>query len=233
VAIFADALSSALAGVGQEVFNASILALAVVMLSWHNIWMARHGRELAAHTKEIGEAVAAGSRSLAALAVVVGVAVLREGSEIVLFLYSLTLSGGASMWELLAGGVVGLLAGCAVSALTFFGLVKIPARYLFGVHNDLNYLPCCGTCRPECRIPSTGWPRHCPGPDRLGYIRNPPRQQSHWSCAAYTRWLHRSASRDAGCGLRDNAAHHIFSHTITRPDQAWAARAVQRSIVSP
>jgi len=137
VAVFANALSDALAGIGQEVFNASILALAVVMLSWHNIWMARHGRELAAHTKEIGEAVAAGSRSLAALAVVVGVAVLREGSEIVLFLYSLTLSGGASMWELLAGGVVGLLLGCAVSALTFFGLVKIPARYLFGVTTTL------------------------------------------------------------------------------------------------
>jgi high-affinity iron transporter len=137
VAVFANSLSDALAGIGQEVFNSSILALAVVMLSWHNIWMARHGRELAAHTKEIGEAVAAGSRSLAALAVVVGVAVLREGSEIVLFLYSLTLSGGASMWELLAGGVVGLLLGCAVSALTFFGLVKIPARYLFGVTTTL------------------------------------------------------------------------------------------------
>ena len=137
VAVFANALSSALAGVGQEVFNASILALAVVMLSWHNIWMARHGRELAAQTKEIGEAVAAGSRSLAALAVVVGVAVLREGSEIVLFLYSLTISGGTSMWDLLAGGVIGLLLGCAVSALTFFGLVNIPARYLFGVTTAL------------------------------------------------------------------------------------------------
>jgi high-affinity iron transporter len=85
MAIFIDALSGALAGVGQEVFNATILALAVVMLAWHNIWMARHGRELAAQTKEIGEAVAAGSRSLAALAAVVGIAVLREGSEIALF----------------------------------------------------------------------------------------------------------------------------------------------------
>jgi high-affinity iron transporter len=85
MAIFIDALSGALAGVGQEVFNATILALAVVMLAWHNIWMARHGRELAAQTKESGEAVAAGSRSLAALAAVVGIAVLREGSEIALF----------------------------------------------------------------------------------------------------------------------------------------------------
>jgi high-affinity iron transporter len=137
VAIFIDALSGALAGVGQEVFNATILALAVVMLAWHNIWMARHGRELAAQTKEIGEAVAAGSRSLAALAAVVGIAVLREGSEIALFLYGLTISSGASMWELLAGGFVGLLLGCAVSALTFLGLVNIPARYLFGITTAL------------------------------------------------------------------------------------------------
>jgi high-affinity iron transporter len=137
VAVFIDALSGALAGVGQEVFNATILALAVVMLAWHNIWMARHGRELAAQTKEIGKAVAAGSRSLAALAAVVGIAVLREGSEIALFLYGLTISSGASMWELLAGGFVGLLLGCAVSALTFLGLVNIPARYLFGVTTAL------------------------------------------------------------------------------------------------
>jgi high-affinity iron transporter len=137
VAIFIDTLSGALAGAGQEVFNATILALAVVMLAWHNIWMARHGRELAAQTKKIGEAVAAGSRSLVALAAVVGIAVLREGSEIALFLYGLTISSGASMWEMLGGGVVGLLLGCAVSALTFFGLVSIPARYLFGITTAL------------------------------------------------------------------------------------------------
>ena len=137
VAAFADALSNSLAGIGQEIFNASILAVAVVMLAWHNIWMARHGRELAAQTKEIGKAVAAGSRSLAALAVVVGVAVLREGSEVALFLYSLMISGGTSMWELLAGGFAGLLLGCVVSALMFFGLVNIPARYLFGVTTTL------------------------------------------------------------------------------------------------
>lgn len=137
VAVFADALSNAFAGVGQEIFNAAILAIAVVMLIWHNIWMARHGRELAAEMREAGKAVASGSRSLVALAVVVGIAVLREGSEIVLFLYGLTVSGGSTMFELLAGGIVGLMAGIAVSALTFFGLVSIPARYLFGFTTTL------------------------------------------------------------------------------------------------
>lgn len=133
LAVFADEISHALAGVGQELFNAAVLAIAVAMLAWHNIWMARHGRELAAQMKQVGAAVASGSRSLAAVAIVVAVAVLREGSEIVLFLYGLVIAGGASASELLAGGAIGLLLGCGVSALTFLGLVKIPARYLFGV----------------------------------------------------------------------------------------------------
>ena len=133
LAVFADQISNALAGIGQEFFNASVLAIAVVMLAWHNIWMARHGRQLAAQMKEVGEEVAKGSRSLAAVAIVVAVAVLREGSEIVLFLYGLVIAGGSSAWGLVAGGLIGLLLGCGVTALTFLGLVRIPGRYLFGV----------------------------------------------------------------------------------------------------
>ena len=63
LAVFADQISNALAGIGQELFNAAILFVAVIMLAWHNIWMARHGRQLAAQMKEVGDAVAKGSRS--------------------------------------------------------------------------------------------------------------------------------------------------------------------------
>src|SRR4051812_22980073 len=38
VAAFVQVLSSAFEGVGQELFNAAILSVAVVMLVWHNIW---------------------------------------------------------------------------------------------------------------------------------------------------------------------------------------------------
>ena len=48
VALFTSGLSSLFGGSGQEVFNAGILGFAVIMLTWHNVWMARHGRELAA-----------------------------------------------------------------------------------------------------------------------------------------------------------------------------------------
>lgn len=133
VAIFAGALSSAFGGFGQEMFNASILSVAVVMLTWHNVWMARHGRVLAAEMRVVGEDVVAGSRSLLGLAIVVAVAVLREGVEVVLFLYGIIASGGETGLSIFVGGVLGLLLGGLVCTLTYLGLLTVPSRYLFAV----------------------------------------------------------------------------------------------------
>ena len=131
VAAFAGALSQLFAGMGQELFNASILAVAVIMLTWHNVWMARHGKEMAREIRAVGQAVAAGTKSLLALAVVVGVAVLREGSEVALFLYGVAASDGGSALSLAIGGIIGLGLGVAVCLLTYFGLMRIPPRALF------------------------------------------------------------------------------------------------------
>jgi high-affinity iron transporter len=131
VAVFAGAISQLFAGMGQELFNAAILCLAVVMLTWHNVWMARHGSELAGEMRAAGQAVVEGQKSLLALAVVVGVAVLREGSEVVLFLYGVLAANTDSSWSVAVGGFLGLALGATVCLLTYFGLVRIPARALF------------------------------------------------------------------------------------------------------
>ena len=132
VAAFAGVISEAFQGSGQELFNASVLSIAVVMLMWHNAWMARHGREIAAEMRQVGAAVSEGSRPLTALAIVVGLAVLREGSEVVLFLYGIAASGTSGS-ALLVGGLLGIAAGAAFTALTYFGLLAIPTRYIFSV----------------------------------------------------------------------------------------------------
>jgi high-affinity iron transporter len=137
VALFTGGLSELFGGSGQEVFNAGILGFAVVMLTWHNVWMARHGRELAAELQAAGRAVVAGSKSLAALACVVAIAVLREGSEVVLFLYGVAAAQGGASWGMVAGGFVGLILGSLVCVATYLGLVTIPTRYLFGVTSTL------------------------------------------------------------------------------------------------
>lgn len=137
VAAFAGAIGEALAGIGQEIFNATILLIAVVMLTWHNVWMASHGRELAADMKRVGEAVRTGSQSIFALGVVCAVAVMREGSEVALFMYGLVVAGGSTAIELVIGSLLGLAAGIAVTALTYLGLVAIPQRRLFAVTTAL------------------------------------------------------------------------------------------------
>jgi high-affinity iron transporter len=136
VAAFAEQLSRAFAGSGQELFNAAVLLTAVVMLAWHNIWMSRHGRELAQELSAVGRAVAQGDRTLIALSTVVGLAVLREGSEVALFLYGV-LASGESAGGVLLGGIMGLALGGATSLATFYGLVAIPPRRLFAVTTTL------------------------------------------------------------------------------------------------
>ena len=143
VAAFAGALADAMQGVGQEVFNAGILATAAAMLGWHNIWMARHGREMAGEMKALGRDVSSGGRTLLALAVVIAAAVLREGAEVVLFMYGLA-AGGDGLAALAGGSVLGIAGGLAVSVLLYRGLVSIPTRHLFKVTNVLLSLMAAG-----------------------------------------------------------------------------------------
>ena len=137
VAAFAGKIAGLFQGSGQEIFDASILLLAVAMLTWHNVWMAGHGRAMAREMKHVGAQVSAGDRPMAALAVVVGIAVLREGSEVVLFLYGIGSQGGTSTAALLGGGALGVAAGAATSALMYYGLLAIPAHRLFSVTGGL------------------------------------------------------------------------------------------------
>src|ERR1700724_2407727 len=132
-AVFAASITAAASGSGQELLNAVILLLAVGMLGWHNIWMSRHGRELALTARAVGDAVISGSQPLYVLSIVVGLAVLREGSETVLFLYGIAAGGGGGIRSLFAGGTIGLAAGVAVGAALYLGLLRIPQRRLFTV----------------------------------------------------------------------------------------------------
>lgn len=133
IATFAHNINQALEGIGQEIFNVCVLSLAVLMLAWHNIWMARHGRQIAQDMKVVGEAVATGNRSLLALAIVIGIAVLREGAEIVLFLYGIILSGNQTSASMFLGGVTGIILGGGLAVLMYAGLLRIPTRYIFKV----------------------------------------------------------------------------------------------------
>ena len=136
---------------GQELFNASILGVAVVMLAWHNIWMSSHGRELAANAKQLGGAVREGSKEMSVLLVVIAVAVLREGSETVLFLYGIAASPDNSVGLMAAGGAIGLVGGILVGWLLFAGLLRIPLKWFFSATSFLVLLLAAGMAAQAAR----------------------------------------------------------------------------------
>jgi high-affinity iron transporter len=148
----AEAISKLAEGMGQELFNASILGIAVVMLAWHNIWMSVHGRELAADAKKIGGDIRAGAKALSVLLVVIAVAVLREGSETVLFLYGIAISGDTSAQTMMVGGAIGLVGGVAVGWLLFAGLLRIPIRWFFSATSVLVLLLAAGMASQAARF---------------------------------------------------------------------------------
>ncbi|WP_432695719.1 FTR1 family iron permease [Marinobacterium sp. YM272] len=132
VAFFAGSITGAFDGFGQELMNAGILIVAVLMLAWHNIWMSHHAKELVAHLKNVSAKITDGTLPLYFLAVASGMAVLREGSEVVLFMYSVAASGSSSS-SMLLGSLAGVVAGVLVGRLLYSGLLRIPASRLFQI----------------------------------------------------------------------------------------------------
>lgn len=132
VATLANAASGIFTGNGQAMLNAAILLTAVAMLTWHNVWMSAHGRQISSQVRAVGLDVQSGDRPLAALMVITLAAVMREGSEAVLFLWAIATGGEQSM-SMVLGGFGGVMAGVAAGLLLYAGLLRIPVRHFFSV----------------------------------------------------------------------------------------------------
>jgi high-affinity iron transporter len=150
VAASTDLIANFADGIGQELFNAIVLGIAVLMLAWHSIWMSSHGKELASHARNIGVKIREGRSASSILLMVVGLAVLREGSETVLFLYGMAATGDTS--TMLSGAFTGLLAGVTVGYALYAGLLRIPMRWFFAATSALVLLLAAGMASSAARF---------------------------------------------------------------------------------
>jgi high-affinity iron transporter len=144
VAALTGRIATLFDGIGQELFNASVLGIAVAMLGWHNVWMSAHAAELSAGARRIGRDVSEGRRQLSAIFIVISLAVLREGSETALFLYGMMANGELNAPALASGGALGLIAGVSFGAFLYAGLLRIPMKWFFRVTSMLILLLAAG-----------------------------------------------------------------------------------------
>ncbi|MCC7305315.1 MAG: FTR1 family protein [Alphaproteobacteria bacterium] len=132
VALFTESISAMAEGVGQEIFNAGVLFTAAGFIGWTILWMKRHAREMKGQFARLGQDVANGKISYLVLSAVIALAVLREGSEIVLFTYGM-LAAGQSPALLLTGSATGLVAGAGIGMLLYLGLIRLSVRVFMQV----------------------------------------------------------------------------------------------------
>lgn len=124
-------------GLGQDLVNASILAVALLMLAWHTIWVSAHAREMTQDAKRLGADAVQGTGTLWAIALAVALTVLREGAETVLFVAGLVTGSSEGVGAMMLGASLGLLLGVSVGWLIYSGLGQVQPRRLFAITNIL------------------------------------------------------------------------------------------------
>lgn len=136
IAVFIEGISNFANGLGQELFNGIIALSASILIGWTAVWVSSHGKAIANSIKQKGLDVVAGKLPVKTIVLIIMLAVLREGSEIVLFSYGMILSGKTIML-IVVGSILGSLAGAVVGALLYFGMVKINTKYIFKITSYL------------------------------------------------------------------------------------------------
>ena len=124
-------------GIGQDLVNASILGVAFAMLAWHCIWVSTHGHEMSRDASDLGSSVNSGTRPPWALVVAVGLSVLREGAETVLFVAGLATGAQASARSMVPAAAIGIAGGSLLGLLIYLGLSRVKPQRLFQITNAL------------------------------------------------------------------------------------------------
>lgn len=133
-------LQSQLAGNALEAFQAAIVFVAAGLITHMVVWMRHHGRHMK-RDLEAGLSKAAEEAGGASAALLAAIAIGREGSETVLFLYGLGMeqSGGA-LGQLLLGAGLGFGLALVTAWLIQRGARWLPSRVFFAITEVVLFL---------------------------------------------------------------------------------------------
>lgn len=131
VGVILDLISAEFSQRIQEMFEAAVGTMAVLILTSMVFWMKKAARSIKRELHEsVDAAVRAGSMALVGMAFF---AVAREGLETVFFLLAAFQQMGSVGWGALAGAVLGLAGAVAVGVAIYAGGLKINLRHFFRI----------------------------------------------------------------------------------------------------
>lgn len=127
-ALLLQFVSESLSERAAEAFAGIMSLLAVALITWMIFWMAQHARQLRSHLHgEVDRSLEAGTWTLA---IVAFLAVVREGLETALFLWTgITSVGGAG--TAVSGALLGLVTAVLIGFVVYRGMVRLNLSRLF------------------------------------------------------------------------------------------------------
>lgn len=131
MAIFFNRLMLFFSDDTQYLLNASILAMAAAMIGWTVSCMYNYAGELNNNVKITAGAIDQGEQPGFAIAIIVAMAVIREGTELVLFLYGAVIVHMHDLLSSVIGAIIGAVGGILIGTLIYIGAIKVLNRYIF------------------------------------------------------------------------------------------------------
>ncbi len=136
-AFFAQIISNLYGGLGNEIINSSILFITAIIISYTIIWMQSYTKKIKHQLGNLSNKLNKGKSSYLMLVIIAATTILREGSEIILFIYSITYAEQVKFINyilgIIFGGGLGLLTGVAL----YLGLITASRQYIFKISTIL------------------------------------------------------------------------------------------------
>ncbi|NRB11345.1 MAG: FTR1 family protein [Rickettsiaceae bacterium] len=143
-AFFTRALTVTFGGLGDELFNSGIILLTTFIISWTVIWMQGYNRKIKKNITELSDRITSGTVSKFMLVFVVATVLLREGAEMLLFIYSISSAENIAVDDYITGLGIGALLGFIVGIIIYLGLIKFAGKYIFKISTILLILIAAG-----------------------------------------------------------------------------------------
>lgn len=137
-AFFARAISVSFSGMGDEIFNSIVILLTVVLIAWTIVWMQGYGGKIKQDFNDLSEKIHSGDSSSIMLVLIVALTILREGMEIIILVYSISLVEVIDANSYILGLISGMVSGFALGIVIYLGLIKLAKqKYIFRISSIL------------------------------------------------------------------------------------------------
>jgi len=137
-AFFTRTIAVSFNGVGDEIVNSVITLATVAVIGWTVVWMQGYGVLVKKNFYDLSQKISSGDTSHTMLVLIVAATILREGVEIIILIYSVSVAEIIDSNSYLLGLIIGMGSGFTVGVVIYFGLIKLTnQQHIFRISSIL------------------------------------------------------------------------------------------------